>query len=153
MKRIVFILLLCGLAIISRAQNDCVVYFEYKLKINSSTKIEQIGLPTVPFIFSYVTKMDEDAFKVLAVNGSTITERVASHLNGDLCNDNSEIINSIYKKSPEGLLVRIFGGRKRGSGKPAKPVDILIPLESIKFSFTMWENKKLMVIDLGNLSI
>ena len=153
MKKYYLMLVLAICSIAANAQEDCVVYFEYKAKINADFKVEKIGLPTVPLIFSYVTKMDDDAFKVLTVSGSTISEKVASHLGGDMCADNSEIIRSIYLKSPEGLLVRVYSDKKRPSGKPAKPMDILVPLESVKFSFTVSEGKKLLVIDLGEVEM
>lgn len=140
-------------SIAANAQEDCVVYFEYKAKINADFKVEKIGLPTVPLIFSYVTKMDDDAFKILSVSGAEISEKVASHLGGEMCSDNSAIIRSIYLKSPEGLLVRFYSDKKRPSGKPAKPIDRIVPLEEIKFSFTISGNKKLMVIDLGELQL
>lgn len=153
MKKYLLLLAFAISGIASTAQDRCLVYFEYKAKINADFKVEKIGLPTVPFILSYLTKMDDDAFKVLSVSGSTISEKVAAHLGGDMCADNAEIIRSIYLKSPEGLLVRFFSDKKKPSGKPAKPIDVIIPLEDIKFSFTVSENKKMMVIDLGEVSL
>lgn len=136
-----------------QAQPDCIILFKYKAIITSdSIKIAKIGFPTTPFLIGYISKTKDGAFSMYEPKDSIVNQILASHLSSDFCMDYESIINNVFKKKREGYLIKIFETQS-GNPKKYKPLEILIPLDSIKFTSEIIESHKGIIIDLGKIKI
>ncbi len=60
------------------------------------------------------------------------------------CGDYENIINNIFKKK-DGYIIRLY--EKQNNNR----IELLIPLDSIKFSIELIDGNKEIVIDLGKI--
>jgi hypothetical protein len=135
------------------AQPDCIIIFKYVGNITSdSIKIDKIGLPTTPFLIGYINKNEERAFSIYKLKDSIVDKTKASHLSSHFCESNENIIDNVFKRSKNGYLIKVVT-KKNDNSKDQKTIEILIPLESIKFTTEMVDNKREIKIDLGKIKI
>jgi hypothetical protein len=134
------------------AQADCVIFFKYRGIVTSdSLKIEKAAFPTTPFLIGYIEKSEERAFAIFNITDSTFNLTLASHLSSDFCRDQTDIINDVFKKKKE-YIIKIFEFQN-GKKSKAKIHEIIIPIESIKFTSETIDNKKEIVVDLGHIRV
>jgi hypothetical protein len=135
------------------AQPDCIVFFKYVGSIKSDTvKIAKIGLPTTDFLGDYVTKEDRFAFFISKVKDSLINQVLISHMSSEFCMETDSIIKYFFKKKKIQYLVELFENQNSDSTK-YRIVEILIPLDSIKFRSEIINGRKGIIVDLGRIKI
>jgi hypothetical protein len=135
------------------AQADCKILFRYIGSITSdSIKITKIGLPTTPFLIDYIHKNSQRAFSIYKLKDSIINDTLISHLSSDFCMESENIIDYVFKHPKRGYLLRIFENQI-GDPIKHKMQEILMPLDSIKFTSEFIGNRRCIIIDLGNIKI
>jgi hypothetical protein len=131
-------------------QPDCIITFRYKGVIaDSSNKFRQIGLPTTPFIVGYEKKTNSEAFAIKNISDSSFDIELASHLSSDFCRTPEDIVTFVFRQLKE-YPVKLFYSRKDSKLKD-KPIEVIIPLDSIKFTYEVVNDRKEIVIDLGRI--
>lgn len=152
-NKIYFTILIFLICFNALAQPDCVIPFKYKgIIISDSIKTSKVGLPTTPYLIGYEKKSDEKAFLIYELKDTIINEVLYSHLSSDFCRSLEDIITYFFKKTKNGYLIKIYTKQNKGSTK-SNPIEILISLESIKFTIETIDNRKGIVIDFGKIKI
>ena len=131
------------------AQPDCILFFKYVGSIKSDSV--KIGLPTTPFLDDYITKKDHFAFFISEIKDSSINQVLISHMSSEFCWETDSIIKYFFKRKEE-YLIEVFEKQNINSTK-YRIVEILIPLDSIKFRSEIIEGKKGILVDLGRIKI
>lgn len=73
-------------------------------------------------------------------------------MSSDFCTDYDSIISNVFKRRKEGYVIKIFKEQKIGP-KKRNNFEILIPLDSIKFSTETVNGHKQIIIDLGKINL
>jgi len=134
------------------AQPDCMITFRYKgIVISNNSKITSIGLPNTSFLMGYEKKEDDHAFSRYIPADSLIDCTLCTHLSSDFCRDTNSIIKYVFKNRKEGYLIKVK--TQASDTKKAHIFEIIIPLDTIKFTTEVVENRRRIVVDLGAITL
>ncbi len=152
MKKYLLTIILTLFTTILFGQPDCIITFRYKGAISdSSNKFHKIGLPTTPFIVGYEKKANSIAFTIKNINDSLFDIELGSHLSSDFCRSPEDIVTYVFKQLKE-YPVKLFYNSKDSKSK-GKFIEVIIPLDSIKFTYEVFDDRKVIVIDLGFIKV
>ena len=131
-------------------QSDCVIFFRYKgIIVSDSIKIQKIGLPTTPYIVGYEKKSGSKAFAIYNINDTSFNFEMASHLSSDFCGAQEDIVNFVFKRIQE-YPIKLFRFQKKPNTE-TKLIEIIIPIDSIRFTCENINDRKEIIIDLGHI--
>jgi len=114
-----------------------------------SNKFFQIGLPTTSLIVGYEKKTNTRAFAITNITDSSFDIELASHLSSDFCRTPEDIVAFVFRRLKE-YPVKLFYSPKTSKSKN-KFIEVIIQLDSIKFTYEVIDDRKEIIIDLGHI--